>query len=38
MQEEDENDFETMSAADIELVIMGIVAFWGDGKLTKILH
>ena len=35
MQKETDNDLEAISAADIELVIMGIVAFWGDGKLTK---
>ena len=35
MQEDNENDLEAISSADIELVIMGIVAFWGDGKLTK---
>ena len=24
-----------MSSNDLELILMGIIAFWGDGKLTK---
>ena len=35
METNTKDDLEKMSSNDLELILMGIVAFWGDGKLTK---
>ena len=35
METNTKDDLEKMSSNDLELILMGIIAFWGDGKLTK---
>ena len=35
METDTKDDLEKMSSNDLELILMGIVAFWRDGKLTK---
>ena len=29
------NDFESLSSEDIEMLLFGVVAFWGDGSISK---
>ena len=35
METNTKDNLEKMSSNDLELILMGIIAFWGDGKLTK---